>query len=999
MKLSKQLKKILDLHFIFGVTIVVISVIAYLFKDALIYGKLTFTHDTFLWVYPIFTYFADGILHGHIPMWNPFTRGGEPIFASYIQTHLLDVADVACIYLASFFTNDLTIIFNWDRFLRFILTGVGSYLLLQLWAVEKITKICLLIVALGSYISMNGIYQPGFCDQYYLAPFIAYFLILILEGDDRWRNWLAIVFFMGQTFQSYFFVGPSTLIIIIILYYYILHYKKSKIDIIRPNPIKLLVCFSLLLLTCMPMLAMLVSQQELYLSARSSNYNWMNLFEGNGGEPSDDISKIDQESFLFLPYNFIRLTGAVVDTTDFISLFTPYTLSECNFFFSTLAFFISLIGIFYAKNKYKNLWLIVLFTFGSLMLGRHSIIYAGVYHIYPLLWLVRHSEQFLNFFILALLYFFVIGCDLILSEKNITKTNIIFCRIIEDIIDCFRNSADPQVSLPSVYESILCIIPLVVTQILLFSSGYLAIHSRDASFILIPIFGCFFYYQKETKSIFLCLKSLGKKFLIKKYNNSTCQAKKYFFDLFCRAIFIEPQLTIKNFTKSIVRHRICFIGLFSLFFGLYNSLNFKEFIIINFLSLCVVGIMLFFLINWKNGSLIKNILIMVELFFIPFIISFIVDIRRWMPPVRVFEQSSEPVVLFFCFLILICITLRQKIFSPFLIVLSLYFVTIVLDLRSVDILNTTFRLYVFVIMPIVFYSFVPYFSVEQKKKLISFFLVFIISWDILSSLQEEIFNSMEKLSQYSVAFKSEVGGDPFPNKRTVLIENPPYDHFHYGHQVLRFPELLARTSVALSTPFTYPQFPLANDLYKQQPNQKIWNTFYMTKNYRELLGEGFDSNKLANYFSINEPIFKFYDVSSIDTDKGSINFDIITKNKKHSYNDFLHIKQTSCASVNYNSSSFDIFELNVFSECDGYLYLADGYSKYWKAFVNNNEVPILRTNTNFKSIYLQKGTSDIKFIYRPNEQIISLFLYASTIIISGGIFLILECLSRISLPR
>ena len=60
---------------------------------------------------------------------------------------------------------------------------------------------------------------------------------------------------------------------------------------------------------------------------------------------------------------------------------------------------------------------------------------------------------------------------------------------------------------------------------------------------------------------------------------------------------------------------------------------------------------------------------------------------------------------------------------------------------------------------------------------------------------------------------------------------------------------------------------------------------------------------------------------------------------------------------------------------DGYLYYSDGYSKYWKGYVDNNEVKIEKANINFKAVYISEGTHIVKFIYEPTIYKYSLFLY------------------------
>jgi len=71
--------------------------------------------------------------------------------------------------------------------------------------------------------------------------------------------------------------------------------------------------------------------------------------------------------------------------------------------------------------------------------------------------------------------------------------------------------------------------------------------------------------------------------------------------------------------------------------------------------------------------------------------------------------------------------------------------------------------------------------------------------------------------------------------------------------------------------------------------------------------------------------------------------------------------------INYNIKHYDVNKLSVTIDTpeDGYFYYGDGYSKHWKAFLDDQEVKIEKTNINFKSVYVPKGNHSIVFIYDP----------------------------------
>ena len=58
-------------------------------------------------------------------------------------------------------------------------------------------------------------------------------------------------------------------------------------------------------------------------------------------------------------------------------------------------------------------------------------------------------------------------------------------------------------------------------------------------------------------------------------------------------------------------------------------------------------------------------------------------------------------------------------------------------------------------------------------------------------------------------------------------------------------------------------------------------------------------------------------------------------------------------------------DLEAKMENDGFLVLSDTYYPGWKAYVNGKQVEIYLTNYLLRSLYLRKGTHQIRFVYTP----------------------------------
>jgi hypothetical protein len=84
--------------------------------------------------------------------------------------------------------------------------------------------------------------------------------------------------------------------------------------------------------------------------------------------------------------------------------------------------------------------------------------------------------------------------------------------------------------------------------------------------------------------------------------------------------------------------------------------------------------------------------------------------------------------------------------------------------------------------------------------------------------------------------------------------------------------------------------------------------------------------------------------------------------------------------------SYDNYVIIADSPSDGFLYWADGYDKWWKAWVNDKKAQIYRVNVNFKAIQLTQGKNVIRFMYDPLPIKSALYLFYGTLLISviGG---------------
>jgi Predicted membrane protein len=97
--------------------------------------------------------------------------------------------------------------------------------------------------------------------------------------------------------------------------------------------------------------------------------------------------------------------------------------------------------------------------------------------------------------------------------------------------------------------------------------------------------------------------------------------------------------------------------------------------------------------------------------------------------------------------------------------------------------------------------------------------------------------------------------------------------------------------------------------------------------------------------------------------------------KKIAFVEDAEIKVDKCdsrASVQIEKYGDENIYLNVNATGNNFLFLGDTYvGKGWKAYVDGNEVPIYRTNHNFRGVIVPKGNHKIHFEYLPESFVIT----------------------------
>lgn len=122
---------------------------------------------------------------------------------------------------------------------------------------------------------------------------------------------------------------------------------------------------------------------------------------------------------------------------------------------------------------------------------------------------------------------------------------------------------------------------------------------------------------------------------------------------------------------------------------------------------------------------------------------------------------------------------------------------------------------------------------------------------------------------------------------------------------------------------------------------------------------------------INEPSFEPTRTVLLDQGLQEISFDTI---------------QTSITPVSHISihdSTYNSLTIDAYTESPGWLVVSEIYYPGWKAYVDEEETPIHKANLALRTIYLNSGNHEVKFIYEPDS-----FRYGLVLSLAGLLLII-----------
>lgn len=407
-----------------------VAYLIYAMRSMLLFGQATLVHDNILWNYPIFKFFAENVINGHFPLWNPFEHSGEPFYPLLGQAKLLDPITLLTIYLGHFISNDIVILFNWDHFIRSLIMVGGVYIVFRTLAANPFVRLSLIPILLYSSF-MLGSFRENFTFQFLWISFITYFLLrIVYYKDSRWHNWFLLASFIGLNWQSYFFSG--TWIFLFLFSIGVILFRRDLVTRLFKNKminLKLALLVFIILAMAMPNVVLMLEKDKYVFPARMIDSSYEGMAPKGGPLEYEGVSSSAIVDGINMPYGFIAFTGTFSNIWDFIQIIAPDgnkhirwpnrakwgKPSEAYMYIGFLPWAIAILGLISGRHDLKRVWLLVFACFALLMLGPPGVLHRLLYYIYPPMWFVRHTHTLVLFFMFTLLYFYILGLNHIFS--------------------------------------------------------------------------------------------------------------------------------------------------------------------------------------------------------------------------------------------------------------------------------------------------------------------------------------------------------------------------------------------------------------------------------------------------------------------------------------------------------------------------------------------------------------------------------------------------------
>jgi len=402
-------KKIID-----GVVVsAVIGFFVLFFAPLLITHTRMFAHDT-IWFYGIFHYFADQLLQGTFPYWDPYDYCGQPFYTNLSIMHLTNPLTLIVIMSYKVFHASLLTLYHWNFMLEILFSGIGVYLFSKAVNRSRFTHFFMMFVFLFSSFTYICLRQAGFLYAFLFLPWVLLFMVRLVR-DLSLFNIVGLGLFAGLAMGGY--QGLFVIVFVAVFKLSLLINKRGFFaGSLRRSTLPLIVlCLLIIALLSGPLLSVFIDKNEFAPMARERM---------SGTVPSEWS-------------DFRGLVDRGIATHGYFD--KKISLSEGFLFIGFLPLILAFLGLFAAKDEFKLNFLITLCFTVFLMVGDKMLLQRLVNHVFPPFQYVRHMQLLAGFFIFNMIYFSGKGCDWLLDKIKAVplRNNTALCIGLITFIELF----------------------------------------------------------------------------------------------------------------------------------------------------------------------------------------------------------------------------------------------------------------------------------------------------------------------------------------------------------------------------------------------------------------------------------------------------------------------------------------------------------------------------------------------------------------------------------
>jgi hypothetical protein len=443
-------RKLLTQNRLFYLILTFISLLFFFTFRGLILGREIFTHDAINW-FGIFDYYADCLLNGYFPFWDPYMLSGTPFYPNVHLLGLLDPLALAAVFLIKVLGISHLTAFIWFYLFRLFLFVLGAYFLFKYICGCSISALISSGVLLFA-VAPICFWQNGMINSVFLTPFALLSLILFIRNIETPRRYLYLtwlVLITGITLNVYI---PVYFLFNIIIFFLILVLLKlvAYRALFKGFKNKKFLFFSVILL----LLLIIMAGPSLVLMHKDSSgtgelFPSIRLFQKNNFVHKKILAtEMDDSMF---SGKFTNFTGVYSSYGNMLNLVYPdiwqgYFLSsgvynkkneyisEMGQYIGIIPFLLCIIGFIYSKSRYRHAAIIV-----SVIICTNMISFYGVHgvlpnflqkifnQVFPPLKMIEVRELFSPFFLLYLCILLCLGLRVFFNKFVVRK---IYFRII-----------------------------------------------------------------------------------------------------------------------------------------------------------------------------------------------------------------------------------------------------------------------------------------------------------------------------------------------------------------------------------------------------------------------------------------------------------------------------------------------------------------------------------------------------------------------------------------